>query len=271
MNPRPRYVGKDLNPAYCLRYSWTGWPSAPRFENSPDDAVLESLRDSWEADGMRLLEWKWTEKQIQLTFSTTPAVSPVFLASRAKGRLQYTLRKASVPERFSRKLSVRSIGDNTTGDVEDYIKKQVRKESFVDAVFAGKMQKLIFVAPEVDLSKPSLSGSGTYWYNLHLVLVVEGRSRIADLNRLSQLREGALRISEKKRYGVSTLSVMPDHLHVALRGDPAQSPLDIALAFQNNLTYMLRQPIWTENFYVGTFSEYSMNAIRRLRATNFTQ
>ena len=59
---------------------------------------------------------------------------------------------------------------------------------------------------------------------------------------------------------------MPDHLHVALRGNIEQSPHEIALAFQNNLAYALgRGKIWQDTYYVGTFGEYNMRAIRRLR------
>ncbi len=56
---------------------------------------------------------------------------------------------------------------------------------------------------------------------------------------------------------------MPDHLHMALRGNIQDSPQEIALGFQNNLAHLLGQtPIWREGFYVGTFSEYDMGAVR---------
>jgi len=263
MKPEPTYSGKNLNPAYSLRYSWTGWPRERNLEGCSDDQILESLRKRWEADGLRLLEWNWCDEKIQLTFSATPETSPVFLATRAKGRLQDALRKAGVPHQFSRKLSVRSIGDNTTAQVENYIKRQVKNESFVDPAFAAKLEALILVDPSVKLSAPTSSGRGMYWYNLHLVLVVARRSRIADLDRPMRIRDGCVKIAIKKGYEISTLSPMLDHLHVALRGDHRQSPLEIALAFQNNLAYLVGEALWTENFYVGTFSEYSMRAVRR--------
>ena len=57
---------------------------------------------------------------------------------------------------------------------------------------------------------------------------------------------------------------MPDHLHAALCGNIQHSPQEIALAFQNNLAYALGQiKLWADTFYVGTFSEYDMWAIRR--------
>ena len=50
---------------------------------------------------------------------------------------------------------------------------------------------------------------------------------------------------------------------MSLRGNIGQSPADIAWAFQNNLAYILGQVrVWQDTYYVGTFGEYDMNAIR---------
>ena len=77
------------------------------------------------------------------------------------------------------------------------------------------------------------------------------------------IRDGCFRIAAKKGHAIAALSVMPDHLHVALRGNLEASPQEIALGFQNNLAYLLGQiRIWRDGFYVGTFSEYDLGAIR---------
>ncbi len=263
MGPAPIYSAEHVQPAFCLRYSWIGWLREPLSAPALYTPVLESLRERWETDGLRLLEWRVRQDKFQITFSTTPLVSPVLLASRCKGRLQDALRKASFPHRFRRKRSVRSIGNNTTAQVESYIKNQVKKAAFVNADFQSKMRELTFVDPFVELSRPTASGHGIYWYNLHLVLVTRERYRIADWRLLRTIHDGCLKIARKKRYGISTLSVMLEHLHVAFRGDPRQSPQEIALAFQNNLAYLAGEDLWMESFYVGTFSEYSMRAVRR--------
>jgi REP element-mobilizing transposase RayT len=261
---QPLYFGVDLNPAFCLRYSWSGWPAAhTTFDNLRGPEILDDVTALWETDGLRLLEYKWSSDKIQLTFSTTPDVSPVFLASRAKGRLRHALRKADNPQNFSRKLSVRSIGNNTAKQVEAYIAQQVHKERFVDPEFAKKMQEFTVIDPNVDLSKPSHSGRGRYWYNLHIVLEVVERLQTLDLGQLEIVRDGCLKIATKKGYLISRLSAMLDHVHLALRGDQARSPADIVLAFQNNLAFLLGQEkAWRETFYAGTFSEYDMGAVR---------
>jgi REP element-mobilizing transposase RayT len=262
MQPQPLYRPQLLYPAFELRYSWTGWPTRP-FQMVAD--VLINILPLWEKDGIRLLERYWSDDKIQLTFSTTPDVSPIVVAGRAKGRLQYALRK-SVPAfpGFSRKVSVRSVGHNCREDVETYIDSQVEKAKFVDPSFRDLIEAFTVVCKDADLSKPAESSHGRYWYNLHIVLVTTERYRIADRTRLAKLRDNSLKIAEKKGYKISRLSVMPDHIHIALRGNIQHSPQEIALAFQNNLAYALGQmKIWADTFYAGTFGEYDMWAIRR--------
>jgi len=263
MPAEPLYRADHQDPAYHLRYTWTSWPSGKRFVDLPPPDVIDDLAPAWESDGLRALEHSWTDQTIQIAFSAKPNVSPVLLAARAKGRLQHALRAKGRPQEFSRKLSVRSIGDNRSAEVEAYIASQVDKEAFADPMSAESMREFTRVDPRVDLSRPIESARGRYWYNLHLVLVVEWRSRVFDRQVLTRIRDTCVRVGKKKGYALAAMSLMPDHLHVALQGDIEQSPQEIALAFQNNTAYALGQkPIWNENFYAGTFSEYDMQAVR---------
>lgn len=268
MTPQPIYEASNLRPAYHLRYAWSGWPSGTDFPESPSENFLRDIAPAWETDGMRLLESRWSKDMIQLSFSATPAVSPVLVAARAKGRLQHALRTvARTPCQFSRKVAIRSIGDNTREIVEQYIKNQVGEASFTDHRFAEFLQQFTVVDPSVDLAQPAETLSGRYWYNMHLVLVNQQRFRFVEEKPLATLRDCSLAVAAKKGYRISALSVMPDHLHIALGGNIEQSPQDIALAFQNNLAYALGQnALWSHEFYVGTFSEYDMNAIRTTAA-----
>jgi REP element-mobilizing transposase RayT len=259
---QPLYRGDDLKFAGLLRYTWTGWASTGEIPQPA--AMIDSLKPLWENDGLRLLEHHWQGRQLQLAFSTRPDVTPVFAAGRAKGRFQDALRKARCAfSGFSRMLAVRSVGDNTRRQVEEYIAGQVAKEGFIDPRFREQMEEFTVCCPEVDLSQPTETARGRYWYNLHVVLVVAQRHRIVDRQRLAAIRDGCFRIAAKKGHRISTLSVMPDHLHVAIRGNIEHSPAQIALALQNNLAYLLGQtPIWQDSSYCATFGEYDMGAIR---------
>lgn len=263
MRPQPLYSPETLrDPAFQLRYGWTGWianPPAPAFDL---DQIFGLLDPSWETDGLRRLEHHVVDGTWQITFSAKPHISPVFLATRVKGRLKHALRKQGNRLQFSRKLAVRSIGDNTRADVEAYIARQVDKEPFADVRFRDEMREFTVKVRDVDLAEPTATDSGRYWYNLHIVLVVADRRRVVERHQLTILRDTSLRIACKKGWAVSALSVMPDHLHVALRRAVAQSPEEMALSLMNNLAYALGQRRhWEACHYAGTFSEYDMDAV----------
>lgn len=261
--PIPTYDPRTADTAFQLRYSWSGWPSESVFATQPVE-LIEQTKPLWESDGLRVLESRWTTELAQILFSARPDVSPVIVAARAKGRLDHALRQAGLNLPFSRKVAVRSIGDNTREDVEAYIVRQVVKEQFVDPRWTASLSEFTASNESVDLSQPTESARGRYWYNMHLVLVVDGRHRLSDLNVFRTLRDGCFKIAAKKGHLLSRVSVMPDHLHLALRGNPDESPNDIAFAYQNNLAYMTGLGrLWRDSFYVGTFSEYTTQAIRR--------
>jgi REP element-mobilizing transposase RayT len=260
----PLYTGENVHPAYQLRFGWSGWPTAGTTFPAGLRTVVNELGELWENDGMRLIESRCSEEVAQLTLSAKPQIAPVTLAMRVKGRLQDALRKAGAPVQFSRKLAVRSIGDNCTNDVEQYIRNQVGKAQFADRDFAERLRQFTVADPSVVLSQPTETKSGRYWYNLHVVLVTEVRYQRGDEPWLGRIRDQSFRIAQKKGHAISCLSVMPDHLHVALRANITHSPHEVALAFQNNLAYALGQiRVWRHTYHVGTFGEYDMYAVRR--------
>jgi REP element-mobilizing transposase RayT len=252
MKPEPLYDGATVEPAYQLRYDWTGWPSGEAAFATQTDEIIASLREPWEADGVRVLESVCSGKQIQVLCSIKPHVTPTIVVARLKGRLEHALRTQGLPVPFSRKLAMRSIGDNSTAEVEQYIENQVGKERFADPRFAEILRQFTVADAAVDLSAPTETLSGRNWYNLHLVLVTAERFRIGDAVRLGKIRDQSIRIAQKKGHAISRLSVMPDHLHIALRGKVDHSPQDIALAFQNNLAYALGQcRVWRDTYYAA--------------------
>jgi len=264
----PLYRAEGQQVAYHLRYSWTAWPAGSLWRSLPIDDLLSTLAPRWEQDGLRVLERLISPDKIQATFSTRPDVAPTALARLAKGRLQHAMREADRTfQGFSRKVSVRCVGRNRAKDVQAYIARQVEKEHFADSRFEAMMRQFTVLCPSVNLALPDSSTHGRYWYNLHVVLVVAERYRIVDPHRLGTIRDRCFQIANKKGHRIAVLSVMPDHLHMALRGNRDESPQDIALAFQNNLAFALGQMrIWSDGYYVGTLGEYDMQAIRQNRS-----
>jgi REP element-mobilizing transposase RayT len=227
------------------------------------ESLLEVPSADWEVDHLRLLEYSFSPERLLMTFSVTPQVTPVFFVSRVKGRLQHALRQAGTPVKFSRKVAMGSIGENHRKDVEQYIQQHGDKEAQGDPALEEFLRPFTVVNSTVDLTRPSETTSGRYWYNLHLVLVHAERWRSTNPQWLGKIRDQSFRIAAKKGYAISRLSVVPDHVHLALRGNIEHSPEQIALAFQNNLAHTLGQMrVWQGTYYVGTFGEYDMNAVR---------
>ena len=261
--PTPIYSYDDTTPAYHLRYTWTGWPTAGiAFPPQPSADFFETLDAAWKSDNLNRIATNWLSERIQFTFSTIPTASPVLFVSRVKGRLQHALRLHGSPVKFSRKVSFRAIGDNHTCDVETYIRSQVDKEQFVDPRYSEMLNRFTIPDPGVVLAEPSETNSGRYWYNLHVVLVVTSRARIHSENDFAKLDQCIQSTGRKNGYQLAVRAWMPDHLHVALRGNVEESPAEIALALMNNTAYAIgRNAIWQRGFYVGTFSEYDIRAV----------
>jgi REP element-mobilizing transposase RayT len=264
MLPEPIYTPESVScPAYQIRFVWSCWPSAGMVLPPFSEEMFQDIDAKWETDGIRRLECNCLPAMIQLAVSVKPQVSPVLLAARLKGRMDHALRQAGTPIKFSRKVSLRSLGDTTRAAVEEYVRKQIPKARYADPRTEALLAQFTVGNPQVDLSAPTESNSGRYWYNLHLVLVTAERLRYFEADCLTKIRDGCFRIAEKKGHLISVESVVPDHLHIAMRGNIEHSAEEIALGFMNNLAYRLgSRPIWECGYYAGTFGEYDMRSVR---------
>ena len=246
-----------------LFHSWSGWPAGGVFPPKPSDVFFEALAAAWKTDGLELQSSAWTPTQIQLTLKTAPGVAPVFLAARVKGRLQHALRRAGTPCRFSRKIAVRSLGDNRSPEVGTYLRRQAVRAELVDERYRATLQAAGFEDAAMDLAVPVKTGSGRYWFNLHLVAVTAGRFRIGKEDFLDKVRTGVFAWAEETGCRLKAFAPMPDHVHVAVQGDPERSPLELAEALWGSLNCAAGCGLMGENLYAGTFSEYGLGAIKK--------
>jgi REP element-mobilizing transposase RayT len=258
------HSGNVPSPAYHLRYTWTGWPSVGSFPAEPVESFFKALAEAWETDGIRYMERQWCDQHIQFTCSVKPTVSPTLFTSRVKGRLDHALRSSGKPTVFSRKVAFRSIGDNRREDVEAYIANQVTSGQFLDSKFSELLARYTHINPAVHLDTPTAVTRGRYWYNLHVVLVTEQRQRFVDEASWQRIAETCVRVASEQKHLLGSYSIMPEHLHMALRGNVQQSPEAIALGFMNGIADAFgQQPVLRPGYYVGTFGEYEMRAVRR--------
>jgi hypothetical protein len=242
-----------------LVYTWDGWPSGDSpLPREPDLSPVDAL---WLKEGLRRLGTRWRQNLIQMSFETSPVVSPVLFASRVKGRLDHLLRSLGTPVRFSRKVGVRAIGDNTDPVVERYLALQQRRGDFADPRYRATLAEFSGEFPDVDLDAPSETGSGRYWYNLHIVAVTNDRSRMGREDYLPRLSKAIPEWSQEERAPLRSFSFMADHVHLALRGDPSRSPAEIAESLYRRINRAAGLRLFSDRIYVGSFSSYSKREI----------
>jgi REP element-mobilizing transposase RayT len=257
--PDPIYTADNCcEPAYQLNWSYSlFWHKLP-----PDAAWLESLQAATEADGIRILQHEFGEKSVsQFLVSTRPDVAPQLIAQRLKGRLQHLV-KATAPSAFQRNYAIRSVGSANRETIDDYLKGQVDHHPSADERVTEHLQDIQIHNAEVDLSQPSQTSHAIYWYNLHLVLVNDGRYREVHAEPLQALHDMLLKASGTKSHDLSRGAILPDHIHLALRCKIDESPESVALSYLNNLAFALgMKRVFRFGYYVGTFGEYDLGAI----------
>ncbi|MBP7830118.1 MAG: transposase [Kiritimatiellae bacterium] len=244
-----------------LHYSWSGWPSAAEFPLEPAAPFLDDLRAAWRRDGLELESRNWRPDVISMTFHAAPDASPVFITARVKGRIQHTLRRSGTPCDFSRKVALRSLGDNQSDVVGNYLREQTARADFADERYRATLREASLEDATVDLSAPAETNSGRYWYNLHLVAVTQDRVRVGREDFLYKIRDGVLAWAREMDCRLGSLALMPDHVHLAVRGALARSPMELAETLWRTLNRAAGCRLMSDKVYAGTFSEYSVKVV----------
>lgn len=259
--PKPIYTPENCREAYQLN-----WSLAVFWNTSPpsDDTWLEALTQLAEGDGVHLLDHRFLKGNVsQFLLSTRPDNAPASFVRTIKGRLQHLVR-AKLPKAFRRNYGLRSVGDARGDQVHEYVRKQTCHHVMADARVQKRIETLSIDGVGDGLLEPRVASHCQFWYNLHLVVVNENRDNESLLEALERRRDGIVAIASKKSHLIGRGQVLADHLHVTLGCGLLESPREIALAYMNNLSYFEgMKPLFQYGFYVGTFGQYDLNAIRQ--------
>jgi REP element-mobilizing transposase RayT len=259
--PMPIYTADNCTPAYHLRWS------VALFARQRIPSVgtwLDQLTAAVELDGVRLLEHQLRSPDVHMfLISTKPPVEPSQIIWSVKGRLQHLI-KASSPRAFRRNFAVTSVGHSRREVVEAYLADQLGHHRMADPAVEQQLEEFQLTFPDVDLSRPQNSSHGQYVHNLHLVLVNQNRWSQAHRDELEITRNAVCAVANTNGHRLSRISLLADHLHVAMGCDYATSPQDVALLYLNSLAYSHgMKDIYQYSYYVGTFGEYDMGAVWR--------
>ncbi|MHC4399899.1 MAG: transposase [Planctomycetota bacterium] len=255
----PLYTPQNTRPAYQLNWGLTVFWREPPL---PQEMWLADLQEAAEEDGVRVIKHGITTRDAsQLFVSTKTHRSPSELVRLVKGRLQHLIRQ-QMPKAFQRNYCLRSIGSAKRSVVENYVAGQLGHHRMADPRVQQRLARFQRTYPEVDLSGPSFSSHGEYWYNLHVVMVNDERwmeTRTDALHKLSHMIEAA---ASKHGYRLSRLGMFADHIHMTMGCPLDRSPEEVALGYLNNCAYAcVMKPVFQFGYYVGTIGEYDRGAV----------
>lgn len=261
MNVKPTYSQENCVPFYKLYWSLSlFWKKEPIQSN----LWLDNLKPLTEKDGVRILEYRFKDEIVsQFLISSRPEISPSGIIRSVKGRLQYLIR-LQIPKAFKGNYSIKSVGSAKLDIAGHYLDSQLEHHQMADSNVQERFEKYHINNKNVDLKSPRYSSHGQFNYNLHLVLINVGRWREIRDAYLTKSLNLIQRTAQKKNHLILKARLLPDHIHVILGCYITESPMDVALAYMNNIAYGHGNvPLFQYNFFVGTTGEYDLGAIRQ--------
>lgn len=218
---------------------------------------------------MRILEFRATQSNVgQFFVSTRPQLSPSQIVRSLKGRWQYLIRTHH-PSAFRRNYFIGSVGEANCRVLDQYIARQTLKHTMADPEVQKRFQSLQFHNATVDLGQTMTGNYGQFVYGLQVVVENEGGWNEIRHDMLTSSRSMIIRTAAKKKWRLSRIGLLSNHIHVLLGANVTDSPAEVAMSLMNNLVYVQRtKPVFRFSYYVGTFGRYDRNAVRRAGASS---
>ncbi len=166
------------------------------------------------------------------------------------------------PKALRPHYAIRSFGTQEREVIEAYIAKQPQHHPMAAEHSQQVLNELMYVDPLMDLTIKQTTNHGDYWYNLHLVLVNEGRWRNVDRDKLAEVRNMTVMWASTKKLRLSRCALLADHMHLAVGCHMELAPEEIVLSLMNNVAWVYgMRPVLSFSAFVGTFGEYDQRAI----------
>ncbi len=257
----PLYTQENTTPAFQLNWSVSLFGKAPF---PPASDWLEQLKADTERDGVRILEARLEQRNVgQFFVSTRPHMTPSEIVQSVKGRWQYLIRSQHAAV-FRRNYYIGSVGSATCQVLDQYVAGQTGRHSMAAPQAQQRLRTLQLHDATIDLSQTRLSNHGQFIYNVQVV--VENTDNLHDTREsvLIESRSMLVRTATKKKWRLSRIGFLSNHVHVLLGAHVTESPASLALSIMNNLAFVQgMKPVLRFSYYVGTFGPYDRNAIWR--------
>ena len=267
------YQREELRFAYCyrayLRWSTHRGAACPPLA-SLDQTLLSSIASRYE---IRVLESASDARDLLTLVSLKPTETISACASKLKGQVSKWLNKALQLEQpadlLSRGYFACTVGQSTSDAVEQYLSLQSEHHGY-----AGR------VLPPVYVEKFNLSDADEDRVNarhaavvaqFHLVMATGNRRGVFGSAEGRAVTAEWRKLQTTRRIAVIKVSFVPDHVHIALRVHPAESPADLAVALMNAAQQVMSRQLiaaeldrlWQPSAYIGSYGDLASPQIRK--------
>ncbi len=233
--------------------------------DSPCIKPTPELLASWREDGFTPLSWRQNGGQVQLVFDCSEQCPPSFMAQRIKGRWQHAMKPLSGFAGFTANFFLRSLGRNLKEEVSHYIHSQAVSGDFADPLCRKRYHQLQYTLK--DQQDPRTGERTNYDLFYHVIVVSEARCRRWGWQEPEQLAEAlpeGIACSSDNQLVLYELSLMPDHMHLLVRGGPRVSAQRVLDTIKDSSGRVLsRTALWQAGGYVGTVGPYRLQAVMK--------
>lgn len=251
----------SMDIAYCLRYAFTCWLDQDIPFQLLQVALLQTQK-ALEKSKLRVLRTRYCNEQLQMVLSCRPGHSAFEIARHTKSQIAFDLKQHDIRTAIKRKFILRRVGENTSKDLEQYLQRQVERRDYVDDRFSASLTPYT-KSFRTDHSMCFSTTHGRYWNDIHLVVSTQDSFCVVHSRVWDELCELAKSWLEDSSNLLSSISLLPDHLHLLIRLDVNSTPYEVGSGLITQLNSLRSMPnIYRPKFYVGTYGAYSMTAVR---------
>jgi REP element-mobilizing transposase RayT len=267
------YEPHDLNFAYCYRlylrirtHAYRRYPALATLSRRGLDALVCP-------NGVRVLQCATDSTDVLAMLSLQPSETISSAADKVKGRVSKWLREALTLQNPTNLLSkgyfASTIGKSTRAAIDKYLSEQGEHHGYAQRhlppIFVDQYQ-----LSEADLARVSPKHAVVV-SQFHFVLATSGRRGIFGAHEGRAIAAEWQKLQQTTRTALVKVSFVPDHVHIALRAHPAESPADIVARLMNSAQQVMSadlvriglERLWQPGGYIGSYGNLASPQIRK--------
>jgi REP element-mobilizing transposase RayT len=267
------YQPHEIQFAFCYR-AYFRWQTR-RNRSCPPLTLLNSelLNRLAEPYHIRILDCTSDEAAIATLVSLQPPETISGCASKLKGQVSKLLRTELRLEEptylLSRGYFARTVGKSTGEAVEQYLDTQGNHHGYSKRPLPPVFVETYGLSPQ-DQTRITAKHADVI-SNFHLVLSTRHRLGVFGSEQGRKVAVEWQKQQQRLRIAIRKVSFVPDHVHIAVRMHPAESPADVVIALMNAAQDCVQDRLivagvdrlWEPSAYVGSYGEFTSPQIRK--------